>query len=78
MVIESGFLSFRNVREKGRVIVKCRWVEFLFNILAYWGRGLLRAWSMGTNISGNTEVDCRLEDNPVVAGNNKKLIYQIF
>ena len=49
VVIESGFLSFRNVREKGRVIVQCRgWVEFLFNILAYWGRGLLRAWSMGT------------------------------
>ena len=47
VVIESGFLSFRIVTEKGRVIVYCRgWVEFLFNILAYWGRGLLRAWSM--------------------------------
>ena len=47
MVIESGFLSFRIVREKGRVIVQCRgWVEFLFNILPYWGRGLLRAWHL--------------------------------
>ena len=49
VVIESGFLSFRIVREKGRVIVYCRgWVEFLFNILAYWGRGYLEhgAWAL--------------------------------